>query len=131
MIADHNEVVFESEICGYLADHGWLYSANDAGYDRERALFPTDLFAWLEETQRAAYEKALKAAGSEAKFLDVLTTALDKPACSPIVAPPAADAVTPMPGLVVPFTLFTLLYCFLGAVVAWLLYRQIIRSPHA
>ena len=40
-----------------------------------------------------------------------------------------ADAVTPMPGLIVPFLLFTLLYCFLGIVVAWLLYRQIIRSP--
>ena len=40
-----------------------------------------------------------------------------------------ADAVTPMPGLVVPFLLFTLLYCFLGVIVAWLLYRQIIRSP--
>lgn len=40
-----------------------------------------------------------------------------------------ADAVTPMPGLVVPFLLFTLLYCFLGVMVAWLLYRQIIRSP--
>jgi cytochrome bd ubiquinol oxidase subunit I len=40
-----------------------------------------------------------------------------------------ADAVTPMPGLVVPFLLFTVLYCFLGVIVAWLLYRQIIRSP--
>jgi cytochrome d ubiquinol oxidase subunit I len=40
-----------------------------------------------------------------------------------------ADAVTPMPGLIVPFLGFSLLYCFLGAVVAWLLYRQIIRSP--
>jgi cytochrome d ubiquinol oxidase subunit I len=40
-----------------------------------------------------------------------------------------ADAVTPMPGLVYPFAVFTLLYCFLGVVVAWLLYRQIIRSP--
>jgi cytochrome bd ubiquinol oxidase subunit I len=40
-----------------------------------------------------------------------------------------ADAVTPMPGLIVPFLLFSLLYCFLGAMVAWLLYRQIIRSP--
>jgi cytochrome d ubiquinol oxidase subunit I len=40
-----------------------------------------------------------------------------------------ADAVTPMPGLIVTFLLFTLLYCFLGAIVAWLLYRQIIRSP--
>jgi cytochrome d ubiquinol oxidase subunit I len=40
-----------------------------------------------------------------------------------------ADAVTPMPGLIVPFLGFTLLYCFLGVIVVWLLYRQIIRSP--
>jgi cytochrome d ubiquinol oxidase subunit I len=40
-----------------------------------------------------------------------------------------ADAVTPMPGLIVPFLGFTLLYCCLGAIVVWLLYRQIIRSP--
>jgi len=39
------------------------------------------------------------------------------------------DAVTPMPGLVVPFVSFTLLYCFLGVIVVWLLYRHIIRSP--
>ena len=39
------------------------------------------------------------------------------------------DAVTPMPGLIVPFVTFTLLYCFLGVIVVWLLYRQIIRSP--
>jgi len=39
------------------------------------------------------------------------------------------DAVTPMPGLVVPFLTFTLLYCFLGVIVVWLLYRQIVRSP--
>jgi cytochrome d ubiquinol oxidase subunit I len=40
-----------------------------------------------------------------------------------------ADAVTPMPGLVWTFTGFTLLYLFLGAIVGWLLYAQIIRSP--
>jgi cytochrome d ubiquinol oxidase subunit I len=38
------------------------------------------------------------------------------------------DALTPMPGLVVPFTLVTLLYCGLGVVVAWLLWRQIVRK---
>jgi len=81
-MADHNEVVFETEICEYLEAHGWLYSTNkcDGGeYDQERALFPADLFAWLEATQGPAYEKALKAAGSQAKFLDVLTAALDRP----------------------------------------------------
>lgn len=40
-----------------------------------------------------------------------------------------ADAVTPMPGLVVPFVVFTALYCVLGVVVAWLLYQQVLRSP--
>ena len=78
-MADHNEAVFEAEICAHLEAHGWLYSANGTGYDRERALFAADLAAWLQDTQRMAYEKALKAAGSEAKFLDVLTAALDKP----------------------------------------------------
>jgi len=42
-----------------------------------------------------------------------------------------ADAVTPMPGLVVPFTAITLLYCALGVIVAKLLARQIVRSPHS
>ena len=38
------------------------------------------------------------------------------------------DAVTPMPGLVVPFTLVTVLYCALGVVVVWLLWRQIVKT---
>ncbi len=42
-----------------------------------------------------------------------------------------ADSVTPMPGLIVPFTVFTLLYLVLGAAVAWLLYRQVLHSPGA
>jgi cytochrome d ubiquinol oxidase subunit I len=39
-----------------------------------------------------------------------------------------ADAVTPMPGLVVPFVTFTLLYVFLAVVVGVLLWRQIIAT---
>jgi cytochrome d ubiquinol oxidase subunit I len=39
------------------------------------------------------------------------------------------DAVTPMPGLVVPFVGFTLLYIFLAATVVWLLFRQVAASP--
>jgi cytochrome d ubiquinol oxidase subunit I len=38
------------------------------------------------------------------------------------------DAVTPMPGLVVPFLFFTLLYFALGATVVWLLWRQIVKT---
>ena len=40
-----------------------------------------------------------------------------------------AEAVTPMPGLVVPFTFFTLLYVALAVAVVWLMRRQILRSP--
>jgi cytochrome bd ubiquinol oxidase subunit I len=40
-----------------------------------------------------------------------------------------ADAVTPMPGLVVPFLVFTLLYLLLGAIVVYLLRQQIARAP--
>lgn len=40
-----------------------------------------------------------------------------------------ADAVTPMPGLVVPFLTFTLLYLFLAFIVAVLMRRQVFQSP--
>ncbi|HEU4760762.1 MAG TPA: cytochrome ubiquinol oxidase subunit I [Gemmatimonadales bacterium] len=39
------------------------------------------------------------------------------------------DAVTPMPGLIVPFLTFTVLYLLLGAMTAWLIWRQVIASP--
>jgi cytochrome bd ubiquinol oxidase subunit I len=40
-----------------------------------------------------------------------------------------ADAVTPMPGLTIPFILFTLVYVFLAVVVSLLLVRQFRASP--
>jgi cytochrome d ubiquinol oxidase subunit I len=40
-----------------------------------------------------------------------------------------ADAVTPMPGLVVPFLTFTVLYLLLAAAVVWILHRQIVQCP--
>jgi len=39
------------------------------------------------------------------------------------------DAVTPMPGLVVPFTAFTLLYIVLSAIIVVLMRRQVAASP--
>jgi len=42
-----------------------------------------------------------------------------------------AQAVTPMPGLVVPFITFTLLYIFLAAATIWLLLRQVAASPQS
>jgi cytochrome d ubiquinol oxidase subunit I len=40
-----------------------------------------------------------------------------------------SEALTPMPGLVVPFVTFTLLYIFLAGVTAFLLMRQVAASP--
>jgi cytochrome d ubiquinol oxidase subunit I len=42
-----------------------------------------------------------------------------------------ADAVTPVPGLVVPFVTFTLLYIFLAVITIWLLLRQVAASPES
>lgn len=39
-----------------------------------------------------------------------------------------ADAVTPMPGLIVPFISFTLLYIGLSVIVAYLLWQQILKT---
>jgi cytochrome d ubiquinol oxidase subunit I len=40
-----------------------------------------------------------------------------------------SEAVTPMPGLVLPFLTFTVLYIFLAAITVWLLLRQVAASP--
>lgn len=83
-MAQHNEIEFEKEICQYLAAHGWQYSPTDAGYDKERALYPADLFGWLEDTQPDALAKVVKADASDvdkqrAQVLDRLVKVLDTP----------------------------------------------------
>ena len=40
-----------------------------------------------------------------------------------------SEAVTPMPGLVVPLITFTVLYICLAAITVWLLLRQVAASP--
>jgi cytochrome d ubiquinol oxidase subunit I len=39
-----------------------------------------------------------------------------------------SEAVTPMPGLIVPFITFTVLYLFLAAITVWLLFRQVVYT---
>ena len=55
----HREIAFEKELAEYLSKHGWLYSPNDAGYDRERALFPEDVLGWLAAAQPDQLEKVI------------------------------------------------------------------------
>lgn len=59
-MAQHHESVLEDEICAHLAAIGWEYSPTDAGYDRELALFPEDVFWWLQTTQPKEWEKRVK-----------------------------------------------------------------------
>jgi type I restriction enzyme R subunit len=77
----HKEISFETEVCDYLAAHGWLYSKDDAaGYDRARALFPADVLAWVQSTQPqpwAALSKNLGAA-LETTLLDRIRKQLDE-----------------------------------------------------
>ena len=63
----HKEISFETEICQYLADHGWLYTEGDAAtYDRARAIYPADVLAWVQATQPKAWETLTKNHGTQA-----------------------------------------------------------------
>ena len=76
----HKEIAFEDDICGHLAAHGWLYDPADAAaYDRKRALFPTDVLAWVQATQPKAWEALGKAHGAAAAevLLDRVRKLLD------------------------------------------------------
>lgn len=83
-MAQHNEVEFEREIAEYLAAHGWLYSPTDAGYDKERALFPEDVLGWLSDTQPEQLAKVIKpgakdVAKQQGQLLDRIVKVLDLP----------------------------------------------------
>lgn len=80
------EAAFERTICEHLADHGWLHSPNDEGYDRVRALYPPDLFDFLAESQPEVWAQLVDASASSAtqqnqreRLLRTLTTQLDNP----------------------------------------------------
>ena len=84
MAQQHHEVSFEDDICDHLAKHGWRYSSTDAGYDRELALFPEDVFGWLADTQPEQLAKRVKPeltgearANAERDVLTTLGKALD------------------------------------------------------
>lgn len=80
MTGKHTEIHFEQEICEYLSAHGWLYSPDDTGYDRELALFPEDVIAWLQETQPKEWTKVkdLNNGASETTLLKRLAEVMDK-----------------------------------------------------
>jgi type I restriction enzyme R subunit len=81
-VAIHHEKQLETEICEHLSDHDWFYSPSDIGYDRERALFPEDLFAWLEDTQPGTLGTVAGTDKDRVRLLDRLVDSLDRPLTS-------------------------------------------------
>src|SRR5690606_30743589 len=86
LMAQNNENIFEQEICDHLAAQGWLYSASDAGYDRDRALYLPDVIGWLADTQPDTYASIVKPGmtdkeirAAEDKVLDRIVKVLDTP----------------------------------------------------
>lgn len=76
----HKEIAFENDICAHLSAHGWLYAEGDAAhYDRARALFPSDVVAWVQATQPKAWETLTKNHGATAEtvLLDRIRKHLD------------------------------------------------------
>ncbi len=66
----HQEKHFEQELCDYLAAHGWLYTEGDAAnYDREHALYPADIAAWVQETQPEAWQVLIKTHAGQAVWV--------------------------------------------------------------
>ena len=56
----HTERVFEDELCEHLSGNGWsvlTHLKTAASYDRELALFPDDLLAFVQETQPVEWGK--------------------------------------------------------------------------
>lgn len=82
-----HEEAFEREICEHLKANGWIYEPeNTHGYDRARAIFPEDVFAWIRQTQPEEWAKVVKPSASDAEqakareqLLDRLAKALDTP----------------------------------------------------
>lgn len=78
-MAVEHEKQLEDEVCAHLAGHGWLYEPGAQGYDKQRALYPDDLFAWLEETQPDVLAAVVSTPKDRERLLDRLADSLDRP----------------------------------------------------
>jgi type I restriction enzyme, R subunit len=76
----HKEIHLEEEICLSLVERGWVYEPGvSAQYDRARALFPEDMIAWVQQTNRKAWTALETGFGGKAAdvLLDRLRNQLD------------------------------------------------------
>jgi len=64
----HHEIAFEREICEHLGAHGWIYEEGSAdAFDRQLAIYPPDLIAWVQEAQPDVWEVLQNNHGSKAE----------------------------------------------------------------
>ena len=68
----HKEKNFENAIAEGLVSSGWRRSENDAGYDRGRALYPADVFEWLQTAYPKEFELLQKSRNWQVMLLDRL-----------------------------------------------------------
>jgi type I restriction enzyme R subunit len=79
----HTERIFENELCDHLAANSWnvrTHLKDATGYNRELALFPDDLLAFVQDTQPAEWAKFKKwhNGESEKMFVKRVAEQLDK-----------------------------------------------------
>lgn len=73
----HHEKHLEAHIVQKLVEQGWLAGESD-DYDRDYALYPADLIAWVKASQPAKWEKLLSLnGGSEAQATKALMARLE------------------------------------------------------
>ena len=63
-VARHTEAAFETVIEANLLQNGYVSIARE-GFDRERAIFPETVLAFIRETQRESWEKLEKLHGDK------------------------------------------------------------------
>ena len=75
--AKHTEIRFEDAIQVALLTHGYA-KGNPVSFDAERALFPTDVIAYIRASQPKKYQSLVDLQGSaaDATLLDALTKEL-------------------------------------------------------
>ena len=82
MPSDHKarERAFQDHIVNALAHSGWLVGES-ANYDRERALYPEDLLAYVQQSQPEGWAKFCKTYGEEPErhLLNAAVRALESP----------------------------------------------------
>ena len=75
----HHEKRFEAYIVQKLVERSWLLGSTDH-YDRDHAMYPEDIEAWLNTTQKAKWDKLVALNGDKAQkvLMDRLEAALEK-----------------------------------------------------